>query len=262
MDWRQLILVPLATICLAGPTEAGIFSRRAKANPADQVPEIIRVLHSDTDEHHRVAAAEELGRLDAKTYPNIQPVLIEALMKDPSANVRHEAAQSLGKIRPLSSQTAYALEQSLANDSSTRVRVTARTALWQYHLAGYRNGNNPPTPPQTAEPPLAGPAPTARNRTAPATRPGVRETTEPPLATNQPPVSRTSPAPRTLPTERMPAARIIPPTEPPMVLNPPPRPIVPAAEPKIDLPTPPAAPPKPTTPPKKDDDGPVLNPPG
>ena len=67
----------------------------------------------------------------------------------------------MGKVRPLSSQAAYALEQAVANDVSTRVRLTARTALWQYHLAGFRGSNPPPAGPQTNEPPLAqsGPRP-------------------------------------------------------------------------------------------------------
>src|SRR5438132_3881761 len=133
MAWRLYILVPLAIACLTLPTQAGIlFNRKPKANPADQVGDMIRILRTDTDEHRRTTAAEELGKLDAKTYPAIQPALIEALMKDPSSNVRHESAQALGKVRPLSSQAAYALEQAVNNDMSTRVRMTARTSLWQY----------------------------------------------------------------------------------------------------------------------------------
>src|SRR5207249_4128729 len=143
------------------------------------------------------------------------------------------------------------------------VRLTARTALWQYHLAGFRGSNPPPAGPQTNEPPLAQsgprPAPSAANRGRPAAtpRPGS-QTNEPPLAATRP-----SPGLRVEPSNplRPPPAniKIDPAAEPPLVITPPPRPAVPSdmqRESAKPAPTPPAKPaaPKPT------DDGPILNP--
>src|SRR5262249_53911529 len=126
-------------------------------------------------------------------------------LKDPSDNVRIEAAQALGRIRPISAQTAYALEYALANDPSTRVRGAAKSALWQYHVAGYR-GN--PTAPQTAEP---GPAPAPRPAAPPARPPTLptRPVTTPVQST---PVTTTLPTrPATNPVQSTPTALIPPP---------------------------------------------------
>jgi hypothetical protein len=76
--------------------------------------------------------------------------------------VRIEAVESLGKIRPVSQQAGWALEQVVDKDDSMRVRLRARSLLIQYHLAGYRSGKNPEAPPvpkgaKTDEPPLADP---------------------------------------------------------------------------------------------------------
>src|SRR5262249_40089449 len=154
--------VLLASVCASA--QAGIFSRTTKKpDPAEQVTELVKTIRADTDERHRMSAAEDLAKFDAKTYPTAALALIESTLKDPSSAVRYEAAQSLGKVRPISAQAAYALEYSLANDPSTRVRLAAKAGLWQYHVAGYR-GN--PVPPQTTEPGLAPPA-----TSAPSSRP-------------------------------------------------------------------------------------------
>ncbi len=258
MGWRYLIFVPLTTAFMTLPSQAGIFSRKPKVNPADQVVELVRTLHSDGDERRRSAAAGELGTLDAKTYPAIQPALIDALMKDPSSTVRHEAAQALGRVRPLSSQAAYALQQAVSGDSSTRVRLTARTSLWEYHLAGFRGSNPPPTSPQTPEPPPA----SALAKSPPPARPAA-VTRSNALQSAEPPLAGSSPAPRVR-IEAPPAPRIAPPAtlkidSPPeasIVATLPSRPAL-SAEPKVEAPKPAA---KAT--PKKDDDGPLLNPPG
>jgi hypothetical protein len=179
MVWRFLFIVPLATVGMTLPSQAGIFTRKPKVDPAEHVAELVHTLRTDKDERHRVSAADELGSLDAKTYPIVQSALIEALMHDSSSSVRHESAQALGRVRPLSAQAAFALQQAVTSDNSTRVRLTARTALWEYHLAGFRGSGTPPTGPQTLEPPMATgqaqtgiPAPPRAN-----TRPSVEPTT-------------------------------------------------------------------------------------
>src|SRR5436190_13190718 len=153
------LFVSLVLLSLASPAPAGIFSRsKPKANPAERVPELLIQLKTDKDEAKRAAAAEELRQFDPKAYPEIMATLIDALAKDASPAVRSEVATSIGKLRPISQQAGYALEQATANDGSMRVRMSARQALWQYHLIGYRSGKPtemaaPPATPVVAAPP-------------------------------------------------------------------------------------------------------------
>ena len=137
---RRFGLVLLLAPLLAAPVSAGIFfSKKAdKPNPAVVVPELIRTLLSDGDEYKRVAAAEHLRDFDPAQFPGIVPSLIEVLQSDKKPSVRAEAALSLGKIRPVSDGVGLALEQSLAKDSSMRVRLQARSVLLQYRWSGWR----------------------------------------------------------------------------------------------------------------------------
>src|SRR5438477_520352 len=123
MIWRRLLLVFVAIAHLAPAASAGLFSRKPKPNPVERVPELLIQLKSSTDEAKRSDAAEELRQFDPKAYPEIMPVLITALSKDASSGVRVEAAASLGKLRPISQQAGYALEQAQNTDSSMRVRL-------------------------------------------------------------------------------------------------------------------------------------------
>jgi hypothetical protein len=150
------IFVLAALVCHA---RAGIFSKRAKPNPAERVPELIVTLRTDLDEHKRTAAAEELKQYDPVTFPEIIPTLAEVAQHDPKAGVRSEALQTLAKLRPISHQAGLALEQA-AHDDSMRVRMQARNLLFGYRLAGYRAAKTPdlaaPTNViRTEEPPLA-----------------------------------------------------------------------------------------------------------
>ncbi|HXG09627.1 MAG TPA: HEAT repeat domain-containing protein [Gemmataceae bacterium] len=145
------VLVVLSTSALAG-----IFKKAPKPNPKERVPELIIIVKTDKDESKRAAAAEELREYDPKAFPDIVPVLIDVLMNDPKPAVRAEAAQSLGKIRPVSMEAGWALEQALAKDPSMRVRLQARSSLLQYHWAGYRPPKDGPVI-ESKEPPLAPP---------------------------------------------------------------------------------------------------------
>src|SRR5437763_1198439 len=127
---RRVALVLLLAPVLAAPASAGIFfNKKEKPNPAERVPELIKVVQTDGDEDKRMAAAEELRDYDVGQFPDIVPALIGVLLNDQKPGVRAEAAQSLGKIRPVSDAVGAALEQSLAKDSSMRVRLQARTVL-------------------------------------------------------------------------------------------------------------------------------------
>lgn len=152
---QRLILVGLLAFVFAGPVQAGIFRKSPKPDPAVYVPALIQTLKSEKDERGRVAAANALRDYDAKAFPEILPALIDALANDSSTSVRAEAAESIGRIRPISTQAGYALEQAKANDKDLRVRIAARTALLQYRVLGYFVGVKDDLMVQTAEPPLA-----------------------------------------------------------------------------------------------------------
>src|SRR5947207_9375688 len=200
MSRTRALLVSFLLLSLASPAPAGIFGRgKPKANPAERVPELLIQLKTDKDEAKRAAAAEELRQYDPKAFPEILATLIDVLAKDASPGVRSEAATSIGKLRPISQQAGYALEQATANDASMRVRMSARQSLWQYHLVGYRSGKPAEMP---AQPPADGmvasrPGPsTPANMSTRVTQRiatgAFRETPEPPLA-EPVPVPKTNP---------------------------------------------------------------------
>jgi hypothetical protein len=152
-----LLLVLLPT--LTAPASAGVFfGKKKKPNPNDRVPELLVTVKTDGDENKRARAAEELRQIDAAGHPEVVPILIDVLLNDKKPAVRAEAAQSLGKVRPVSQEAGQALEQALAKDPSMRVRLQARSALLQYHWSGYRSASKkdaPPPPFESKEPPLA-----------------------------------------------------------------------------------------------------------
>lgn len=177
---RRFLLTLLLLPCLAVAAQASVFGRKKDKviDPKQRVPDLINTLKADKDADNRARAAEELRNYDAGTFPGVVPALIDALQHDAKPNVRLDAAQSLGKVRPVSQAAADALEQAQANDSSMRVRLQARTALLQYHWAGYKSGKKtdvPPLTPSGKEPPLI-------STTKPPVKVQGPSTKEPPLA--------------------------------------------------------------------------------
>jgi len=247
MSRTRALLVSLTLLSLASPVAAGIFGRgKPKSDPAMRVPELLIQLKTDKDEAKRTAAAEELRQYDPKAYPEIMATLIDALSKDTSPAVRSEVATSIGKLRPISQQAGYALEQATGNDGSMRVRMSARQALWQYHLVGYRSGKPtemqapPAAPVASAPPPQATPGGMTRvtQRVAAGQ---FRETPEPPLAEPLPATPTPSAAP-----QQSPRGPVTPPksSNPPKQIVPPPPPPLPANR-KATLPPPPPVPSQP-----------------
>jgi hypothetical protein len=158
MSYRVTLILLLSTL-VAVPAQAGIiFGRKKdKPDPKQRVPELVNILKTDKDADKRSRAAEELRTYDPAAFPEIIPALIEALQNDRKIGVRIDAVHSLAKLRPVSSVVGEALEQAVAKDSSMRVRLQARSALLQYHWAGYRSKKNEVPPLNTSrEPPLAG----------------------------------------------------------------------------------------------------------
>jgi hypothetical protein len=153
---RRYLLVVLLVIVTAGNASAGLFfGKKNKPTPTERVPELIKELRTDGDEHKRSSAAEELRQYDPQQFPEMMPALIDALLNDNKPAVRSEAAQTLGKLRPVNAAAGAALEQALGKDSSMRVRLQARSALLQYRWAGYAPKPNNEPPAQSKEPPLA-----------------------------------------------------------------------------------------------------------
>jgi hypothetical protein len=170
MNRCRFAVVLLTLAALTRPALAGIFfNRHPKPNPSERVPALLTALKTEADDRKREAAAEELSKYDPTQFPEMIPVLAEASQQDRSAGVRLEALRSLERLRPVSQRAGSALEQAASRDASLRVRLQARSLLWQYHLGGYRsggsgNGTQSPmvsSPVQTTEPPLAPPLPPA-----------------------------------------------------------------------------------------------------
>jgi HEAT repeats len=156
--WRRSLLVPLLIAILASPGQAGLLRKTPKPDPVQRVPQLLKALKEEPDERKRADAVEELRDYDLKAFPEIMPAVIDALQNDPGSSVRAEAANTISKLRPISQQAGFALEQTLQSDSSLRVRMAARTTLWHYYLLGYRSTK--PTDKvqeETEEPPLADP---------------------------------------------------------------------------------------------------------
>jgi hypothetical protein len=265
MSWCRALLVPLVLATAVTPAPAGLFSRKPKANPAERVPELLIQLKTSPDESVRSAAAEELRQYDPKAFPEIMTGLIDALGRDASPAVRSEAAASLGKLRPISQQAGYALEQAQANDGAMRVRLSARQSLWQYHLVGYRSGKPPENPANankasatvSAPPGPSTPAAAMPRSPAPRGTPNyARETPEPPLAV---PPSAGPASPPAVPVSR---PKSLAPTQL-VPVNPPKLQPAPSAPPAAKS-APAEAPPPPLklTPETPKGDGPPLPPPG
>jgi hypothetical protein len=205
----RLMLLLLLYSALAGPAQAGIiFGRKPapKPEPAVLVPQLLAQARNDGDENKRAAAIIELRQFEPKDFPEMVPTLIDILLTDKKPYVRAEAAQTLGKVRPLQPQIAAALEQSLAKDSSMRVRLQARSSLIQYHWSGVHGEKKPdvvapappPPRPQTNEPPLAAPESRPAPVNPPASAPTPRSQPSPapaPMPSSPPPPSRTGSQP-------------------------------------------------------------------
>jgi hypothetical protein len=245
MSCRQLLVV-IVLLALAGRAPAGIlFGRKTpKPTPAERVPELIGMVKTDGDENKRLDAIAELRQYDATAFPNIVPVLIEVLLTDKKPAVRAEAAQSLGKLRPISQDGGQALEQALQGDTSMRVRLQARHALLQYHWSGYHSAQAPPLPGNAGKD--APSVPPAVNSTAkkPTLPPG-------PAVTNLPPVRPQPIQPSRYPPPSRPTT-----AEPPLAIDP-----VPAAPAPLPLLTPPALQPAPRQVPTRMPVGPAAQPP-
>ena len=262
------VMIRLATVCTIAvaaftATNAaaidlglGIFKKKtppqtqAKADPGTTTKQLMATLQSDTDSNRRKAAAEAMRNIDPRTSPEIITSLVSSLQNDPAPSVRAMAALSLGSIKFVYPSAGAVLEAVEKNDPDTNVRAAAKSALWNYHVNGYRSGAGSSKLTQSPEPPLAvktTPAPVKPLSTSPAAlssgttelqfRPitqGVgkggyyQPTNEPPLAT-----PKNQQAPMTTPST-IPVPEIQKPYNPEPVVQPIPMvPSIPSGEPTI-----------------------------
>lgn len=177
---------PLAPARAIDFPRLNIFRKKPKEEPPQRARQLVETLKSDPDEKKRVAAAEELRDHDPRSNADVVPALINTLQRDPSPAVRSEAAETLGRLKPVSPPAGAALEQTFAADPAEPVRKAAQQALWQYHLNGYRSAGA--GVPQTPEPPLAKTAPTPPPAAKPAALPS-------PVAAKAPPPAVAAPTP-------------------------------------------------------------------
>ncbi|GIW78983.1 MAG: hypothetical protein KatS3mg105_0790 [Gemmatales bacterium] len=190
---RQIVAVVMLAL-VAETAFAGIFfNRRPKSRPMS-VNNLVQILKGDSNERRRAYAAEQIQSEDAQQNAELIPVLIDRALHDDSVNVRIEAVRALGRIRPISEQIGWALEQA-TRDRSWRVQWNARTALWSYRMNGYRRGSGQPSASpggiSTGEPPLAVPI----EETSPAKNTGEEQS----IAVPPPP-----PVPRSFGSRLMP----------------------------------------------------------
>jgi len=186
MRWNRIALVLLLLGALAQAAPAGIiFGKKPKANPAERIPELIVTIKTEKDESRRVAAAAELREYDTAANPEIVHVLIDVMLNDAKPSVRAEAADSLGKIRPITKEAGWALEQAMAKDASMRVRLQARYALLGYQWNGYESVKV--NEPIVTTPPAGTPGTTTvAAPPGPALAPVITPTGNPPVVRGQP----------------------------------------------------------------------------
>lgn len=170
------LLTLVVTVAASAPAGAidlglGLFKRKSKAEPVSRVKSLVAALQTNPDARHRQSAAAALRDFDPRTNPEVIPALIGSLQRDPSPAVRSEAVESIGKLKPVYQPAGIAMETALQTDPDAKVREAIKSALWQYHLNGYRAPPvGSPIAAQTAEPPLAALRSIPTNSVAPAPR--------------------------------------------------------------------------------------------
>jgi hypothetical protein len=198
---RHLLIIAMFVLAAQTATAGVFFNRHPKTNANDQVPVLIGTVKTDPDDHKRSTAAQQLRDYDPAAHPEVVPILIDVAQHDPKPGVRSEAVQSLAKLRPISQEAGQAIEQVAEHDASLRVRLQAKTALWQYKLNGYHtlDKKDVPSPSATSnEPPLADPA---GQETSPSA--GIRRVS-PPLSYVTQPVNAPRLTPVAVPNKQAP----------------------------------------------------------
>ena len=257
--------------CGAADFPFGIFKRRqpAKAQepPKPEAPkaeaprldtrarQLAALLQSEQDIPKRREAIKELAGFDPRTDADVLPTLVSSLRKDPAPEVRADAAEAIGRLKPVSQSAGLALEDAGGTDPNVKVREAVNLALLQYHLNGYRTQYGTPLSAQQSDEPRLSSRPTTTRESA---KPGVPNEFVRRPVTFQPITSGVGKALSFVPTGEPPLAKRVTTTAPAPVLTAPQQPAAPAPLPQTvtlppSVPTPmpqvlPAAPVVPTPP--------------
>src|SRR5437899_5431572 len=123
MKWSLRLFILLTVTVLTVPAQAQLFGKKTRPDPGARVPELLYTVKMDKEERKRSSAAEELREYDTKKFPEIVPILVDVLQNDTYWGTRFEAAQTLGKLRPVSQMAGQALERASSKDAHLRVRM-------------------------------------------------------------------------------------------------------------------------------------------
>src|SRR5579871_4533057 len=139
---RVAVFSALSLVIFNTTASAGLIFNRHPKQPDNSQQQMsqdpVSVLRNDTDERHRLSAVQSLSHTDLKQSPQAGVALIDALLKDPSPNVRAASADALSKVRPMAVQIGMALEQAAGSDTAPAVRSAADRSLAAYVHAGYK----------------------------------------------------------------------------------------------------------------------------
>jgi hypothetical protein len=132
-----MILANLGLFVVIGASAVGSHDHRGPKPPScDEcgaksaaVRKEIQVLRTSRKKGDREDAAEDLRKFDWRRHPEAVLALSDALVLDPSDDVREEAAESLGKMAPCVPAAHEALIRAASRDPDHGVRKKARKAL-------------------------------------------------------------------------------------------------------------------------------------
>lgn len=209
-----MVLANLGLFVAIGVSAIGSHDHRgSKPAPCDEcgaeasrAGKAIQVLRTSRKEGAREDAAEDLRKFDWRRHPEAVLALSDALVSDPSDDVREEAAESLGKMAPCVPAAHEALSLAAARDPDHGVRKEARQALGAMGrrcIADCRVCGPLPTAPRFQGPstippdwmPILSPGPFSRPTPAPADEPQLEPLT--PTPPNASPLSDVPPPPPT-----------------------------------------------------------------
>jgi hypothetical protein len=168
----------------------------------------IQILRTSRKKGDREDAAENLRKFDWRRHPEAVLALSDALVLDPSDDVREEAAESLGKMAPCVPAAHEALSRAASRDPDHDVRKKARKAmgaLGRRCIADCQVCGPLPTGPVIQGPstippdwmPIVSPGPFNRPAPTPAPADEPRLEPLPPTLPNASPLSDVPPPPPT-----------------------------------------------------------------
>ena len=134
--------VAILIVWLVMPADGDEKKTIPAAPPEQQVLALVNRVQNDLLPEKRAVAAEVLHQYDGNNFPEIMPVLVQVLERDTDPTVRKEAAKSLGRLKPPSSEALDALHRAAEKDASLKVRMAAKVAK-----LGYKAPPSPPTAP-------------------------------------------------------------------------------------------------------------------